>query len=379
LDRIGMRVSGVSIPGFRASKRAVGRASCAALLVLGVGALFAAPAAAWEEEPAAPEYSISVVEGVTTQPEEPILYTSGSVRVPNNHHAPVTLRIVHNGVTVAQDTETNGNAGFSQVPLVGDTVYLESPTGSVVGSIVYDGLPTMDPTVCAGSTNFSGQRSAGEEIEGSYYTLVPHPTYTARRPGEEAQVSSLSGPSFAGGFLNAPALGQTVRVVEHLKTALAGGATFTYRSENDRPVGACPVPPAPPPPPPVPALQGSIFKLVHTTILRLLRLGWVDQVTINQPGTVTQDLYQLGGAVPAYAAAHKSGHRHRHRPPAVLLARGSASAAGAGKVNVMIRVTAKGHRVLSRSHRVRAELITTLKATSGAKLDLETRTVTLNR
>ncbi|MGH2854194.1 MAG: hypothetical protein ACRDLF_08400 [Solirubrobacteraceae bacterium] len=353
--------------------------SCAALLALAAGAVSAAPAAAWEEELTAPEYSISVVEGVTTQPEEPILYTSGSVRVPNTHHVQVTLRIVHNGVTVAQDTETNGNAGFSQVPQVGDTVYLESPTGSVVGSIVYDGLPTLDPTVCAGSTNLSGQRSANEEIEGSYYTLVPHPSYTARRPGEEAQVSSLSGPSFAGDFLTAPALGQTLRVVEHLKTALAGGATFTYRSENDRPVGACPVPPAPPPPPPVPALQGSIFKLIHTTILKLLKSGWLDQVTINQPGTVTQDLYQLGGTVPAYASAHESRHRHKHRPPAVLLARGSASAAGAGKVNVMIRVTAKGRRALRHSHRMRAKLITTLKSTSGAKLNLETRTVTLDR
>jgi hypothetical protein len=374
-----MRLSGVPIPGFRAPKRTLGRASCLALLTFGAGAVFAGPAAAWDEEPTAPEYSISVVEGVTTQPEEPILYTSGSVRVPNDHHVQVTLRIVHNGVTVAQDTETNGNAGFSQVPQVGDTVYLESPTGSVVGAIVYDGLPLLEPTVCAGSTSFSGQRSPNEEIEGSYYTLVPHPTYTARRPGEEAQISSLSGSSFAGNFLNPPELGQTLRVVEHLKTELAGGATFTYRSENDRPVGACPVPPTPPPPPPPPALQGSIFKLVHTTILELLKSGWLDQVTINQPGTVTQDLYQVGGAVPASASARKSRHRHRHRPPAVLLARGSASAAAAGKVNVLLRVTAKGRRVLHHSHRVRAELVTTLKASSGAKLNLATRTVTLQR
>jgi predicted MarR family transcription regulator len=62
-----------------------------------------------------------------------------------------------------------------------------------------------------------------------------------------------------------------------------------------------------------------------------------------------------------------------------LLARGSASAGAAGKVNVTIHVTAKGRHALSHSHRVRAKLITTLKAASGAKLNLETRTVTLHR
>jgi hypothetical protein len=356
------------------------RVSCVALLSLSAASALATPAMASGEEPTTPEYSLSVVEGVTTQPEEPILSTSGSVRP----RATVTLRIIHNGTVAVQDTESHGDVWLSQVPQVGDVVQLESPSGSgdIVGSVVYDGLPSLDPTVCAGSTSFSGQRSANDEVEGSYYTLVPHPSYTARRAGEEAQVSSLSGSSFVGNFLSPPELGQTLRVVEHLKTALAGGATFTYRSENDRPVGLCPAPaPPPPPPPPPPALQGSIFKLVRTTIHKLLKSGWLDQVTINQPGTVTQDLYEVGGKVPAYASSvHKKGAhaRHKRKPPALLLARGSASAAAAGTVNVMIRVTAKGRHVLDRSHRVRAELITTL--TSGStKLNLETRAVTLQR
>jgi hypothetical protein len=377
-----MQVSGVPIPGFRAPKRVLRRVSCAALLALGVGGVLAGPAAAWEE-PKAPEYSISVVEGESTHPLESILSTSGSVRLPHSQEVEVALRIVRNGLAVGEETGSE-HVWLSQVPQVGDVVELEAPagSGSIVGSIVYDGLPSMDPTVCAGSTNFSGQRSSNEEVEGSFYTVVTHPTYTAHRRGGEAQIASLSGSSFAGNFLTPLALGETVRAVEHLKTSLAGGATFTYSSENDRPVGACPVPPVPPPPPPVPALQGSIFKLARTTILKLLRSGWLDQVTINQPGTVTQDLYRVGGAVPAYAsAAHgQSAHRHKkHRPPAVLLARGSASAAAAGKVNVMLHATAKGRRALRHSHRVRAELITTLKAASGAKLNLETRTVTLDR
>ncbi len=92
-------------------------------------------------------------------------------------------------------------------------------------------------------------------------------------------------------------------------------------------------------------------------------------MTINQPGTVTQDLYQLGGAVPAYASAHGRGHGHRHKPPALLLARGSASAAAAGKVNVLLRVTVKGRHMLSHSHSLRAVLVTTLKAQLGRQAE----------
>lgn len=368
-----MRAGRVAIP------RRLRRAACLALSALGVGALvLPAAAAAWEEEPKAPEYSISIVEGETTLPEDPILSTSGYVRLPRTSKVQVNLRLVHNGLTVIQDPETNGNAGFSQVPQVGDIVYLESK-GNVVGSVVYDGLPSMDPTVCAGSTSFSGQRSATEEVEGSYYTMMARPHYgPITLPGGEAQITSLSGSSFVGNFLLPLALGQTVQAVERLRTALAGGATFTYSSENDRPVGACPVPPPPPPPPPV-ALAGSIAKLARMTILRLLRSGWPSQVTINQPGTIFEDLYLQGGALPAFAAAGKHKHHHRKPPPAVLLARGTATAAVPGTVAVAMHLTAQGRRALRRARSVKVVLIATLRARSGTRLTLERRLLTLHR
>lgn len=383
-----MKASCVPIPGFNACKRTFGRASCAALLVAGVGV--ALPGAAASNEPKAPEYSISIVEGETTVPAHSILSTSGSVYIPHAKALQVQLRITEpDGVTVAENTNEGQGPEVgvwlgNQVPQVGDPVYLESPVGHIVGSEVYDGLPSMDPTVCAGSANFSGQRSSPEDVvKGNYETLVAHPSYVAHRFGGEAQVPTQSGTSFAGSFLAPLAVGETVRAVESVEKPLEGGATFTYTSENDRPVGACPVPVVPPPPPPPPALQGSIFKFVGTTIKKLLKSGWTDQVTINQPGTVIQDLYQVGGVVPASASAHKQRHghkpKHKHKPPALLLARGSASAAAAGAVKVLLRVTTKGRHVLSHSHKVRAELVTTLEAGSGAKLNLQARTVTLDR
>jgi hypothetical protein len=272
-------------------------------------------------------------------------------------------------------------------------VRLESPTGfhghpggMVIGSFVYDGLPSMDPTVCAGSANFSGQRSAGQTVRGGGFLDVPgaYGGFDRWNP-IQAQITLLSGSTFGGGFVEALASGETVWASESLETPLAGGAVFTYESKNERPVGACPPPPAPQPHPPVPpappALEGSILKLARTTIHRLLRSGWADRVTINQPGTVVQDLYLQGGASPpAYAAAGKGGRRpHRARKPPLLLARGATTAGSAGTVTVLMRLTAKGRRLLQHSSHVRAVLVTTLRSAGGAKLSLARRTVTLRR
>ncbi len=344
------------------------------VLLCGCGFAFvAAPAVATTTK--TPRFSLSIVEGESTLPEETLAHMSASVE--NVSHAQVVLTITRGGIPIARD-QGESSAWLGQVPQVGDVVTMEVG-GRVVGAAVYDGLPSIDPTVCADSTNFSGQRSGAQEVQGGYYTLVLHTnpygeTSTRRGASGQAQVTALVGGGYAGNFLTPLQLGETVWAEESSKTTLEGGEVFTYSSENDRPVGACPVPPAPPPPPPPPALQGSIVKLLRTTIHRLLKLGLSDQVTINQPGTVVQDLYLAGGSVPAYAS-----RKHRHHRPAVLLARGTATAKGAGTVSVLIRPTSKGRHMLSHRRRVRAKLVTTLHSASGAKLSLGVRTVTLDR
>ncbi len=353
------------------------RAAGLPLLLASVFALGAAPAAATTTK--TPHYSLSIVEGESTMPEETLAHVSAGVE--NVSHPQVVLTITRGGIPIARD-QGESSAWLGQVPQVGDVVTMEVG-GRVVGAAVYDGLPSIDPTVCAGSINFSGQRSGAQEVQGGYYTLFLHTnpygeTSIRRGASGQAQVTALVGGGYAGNFLAPLQLGQTAWAEESSKTTLAGGEVFTYSSENDRPVGACPAPPAPPPPPPPPALQGSILKLLRTTIHRLLKLGLSDQVTINQPGTVVQDLYLAGGSVPAYAASH-GGRKHRHRRPAVLLARGTATAKGAGTVSVLIRPTSKGRNVLSHRRRVRAKLVTTLHGASGAKLSLGVRTVTLDR
>lgn len=382
-----MLVSFSSAParGRASNSRLVGvrrliRASWLTLLLL--GAVQAVPASA-ATPPKPPEYTLAIAEGASTQPElYPVAMTSGQV----TPSAEVVVSIIRGGIVVTQRTDKDGSVYLSDVPNVGDVVTLESPAHNLVGSVVYDGLPSMDPTVCAGSVSFSGQRSMGQEVEGGYYSLTvhtgPYGYKDAQRTGTgHAQVTSLSGSAYAGNFLAPLAIGQTVWASESSRTSLAGGAVFKYSSENDRPVGACPVPPAPPSPPPPPALQGSIVKLAKITIHKLLKLGWLCQVTINQPGTVTQSLYLRGGALPAFASS-AGGHGRHHRkrkPPALLLARGVGSAKSAGKVNVLIHVTPRGRRVLRHARHVRAVLVTTLRSPSGAKLSLGRRSVSLKR
>jgi hypothetical protein len=347
-----------------------------ALLALGVGA-----EPVWATPPPPPKYSLSITEGETTQPEHSIIVTSGSV----HPSASVAVSIIRGGIEVSRSSGEE-YVGMASIPAPGDVVNLESPTGpngypggKIVGSFVYDGLPSIDPTVCAGSANFSGQRSTGQTVQGGYFSdlALPYHRFERKNSGQ-AQITLLSGSAFGGSFLTPLALGETVWASESLETPLEGGAVFTYESENVRPVGACPAsPPPPPPPPPPPALQGSVFKLVRTSIQKFLKSGLLDEVTINQPGTVVQDLYLQDGKLPAFASSNKGKHHAHKPPPAQLVARGSTAATSAGTVSVLIRVTAKGRRLLRHRSQVRLVLVTTLRSNTGAKLNLARRSVTL--
>jgi hypothetical protein len=347
----------------------------ATLALLTLGCL--APGAAYANSHSHTEYSLSIVEGESTLPEEVLAHVSASV----SPDAQVVLTITRGGTVIYRNEGSQG-AWLSQVPQVGDTVAMESPAGHVVGSVVYDGLPSLDPTVCAGSESFSGQRSGAMEVTGGYYTLVqvtdPYGNVHVHHGSSgQAQVTTQVGQSFAGNFLSPLQTGETVWASETVTSQLAGEATFTYASEYDRPVGTCPAPqPPPPPPPPPPALQGSIFKFAHMTIQKLMKFGFSDQVTINQPGTIIQDMYLENGKVPAVASSldNKSHHKH-HKPPALLIARGSAQASASGTVTVSLKLTNAGRRKLKHMHGAKVELVTTLHATSGAKLNLQPRTV----
>lgn len=354
-------------------------ACCSAISLLGILAV-ASPAAAVSGK--GPRYHLKIVEGATTLPEfeHPDSVSAGI----ENSKTEVVLQLIHGGLAIARDSGKNGEgAWISPGPQVGDEVILESPKGTVISTVVYDGLPTIDPTVCAGSTNFSGENSSGEVVEGYYVkNVLETPYHQSTRPVQkafgEAQVKTLSGTTFGGDFLKPLEIGEDVGAFESLKTSLAGEATYEYASETERPVAGCPAPPPPviasPLPLVMPPFDGAITKLFSSKIEGLLKFGATDKVTIDEPGTVTQDLYLVGGKLPAFASAH------RHSlPPALLLARGSASTKVAGTVTVHLRLTTKGRSKLKSAHKLKVVLITTLRSSSGAKITLGRRSISLHR
>jgi hypothetical protein len=354
-----------------------GRFSSSVLVALAVSAALAAPAAASGSK--GPRYSLRISSGETTFPEwESPDSTSGSVEPSTS----LAVSIIRGGVTVYRDVGSGG-AWLSQVPQGGDVVRLEAPVGTIVGQVVYDGLPAIDPTVCAGSTNFSGSNSLGEVVEGYFVNKVLRynnygvavGTQQVKGGFGEAQVKSLTGTTFGGSFLTPLAIGEDVGAIETLKTPLPGEGTYTYTSETERPVSSCPAPPPVVKPPAPPVLQGTLGRMLHASIHALLKAGLRDTVTINQAGTVVQDLYAKGGSVPAFASAT----RHHKPPPAMLLARGSATAKAAGHVTVVLHATKRGRQRLHSAHNIVAVLITTLRSTGGARLNLQRHTLTLHR
>jgi hypothetical protein len=346
------------------------------LLAVALPVLFAiAPASAWANGHGT-QYTLEVIEGENTIPQyESVAGTVAKVEP----SAPVAVSIIRNGTTVYK-SEGEGWASVPQVPQPGETVELESPVGHVIGSNVYDGLPTIDPSTCVGSTNFEGDNTSGFTVEGSYITLtlLSARRHEVKRSGfGVAQVKTLTGTSFGGSFLAPIAAGATVMVTESLKSALPGEATYTYASERVEPANAtCPVPPPPPPPPPlVTPLHGALVSLGHSKIKLVLRSGYRDRVSINQAGTVTQDLFLRGGKLPAAAASH---HK-RKTPPALLLARGVTRTGAAGTVSVVLKLTAAGKRKLKSAGSLNAILLTTLRTANGQLDTLAPKSLTLHR
>jgi IPT/TIG domain/Bacterial Ig-like domain (group 3)/Fibronectin type III domain/FG-GAP repeat len=139
-------------------------------------------------------------------------------------------------------------------------------------------------------------------------------------------------------------------------------------------------PASPPPPPPPFQATLSVFPLAPT-VRGLLRGAFSDSVTLTGPGSVSENMFADNGVLPATAsrassAHHKKGKRHQ---VALLLARGSASTATAGTVNVTLLPTAAGKKTLKKTrHSLRVVLITSVKdAKTGNVTNLPAKTLTL--
>jgi hypothetical protein len=273
--------------------------------------------------------------------------TAGSYQSATFPYFPdVAITIVHNGAVAA----TQSGSGFAEVPVlpaVGDTVQLEKPPGVVIESLLYDGRPTIDPSTCIGSRSISGQRSdAGMTVEASAYSESGYGNY------QDAQITSLSGTSYAGTFPH-PLAGGDQLFVQQYEVYPRSYGSFDYASGIQQAVPACPPPPVVPVAKPTSKAPRASIALNGKRALRaFFRKGLIVTVTVDQAGRIVEDMFLAKGKLPAKATKRKS-------KPAKLIGRGTATATKAGKVKVRVRPT-KGAKRLRKKRKLSVAFLTTV-------------------
>ena len=293
----------------------------------------------------------------------------------------INLVILRGGAVVASQTGT-GFVYLGAAPATGDTVQLQSPPGTAFESLVYDGTPTVDASTCIGSRTVSGQRRGSAQVSAAAY--VPNPA-SSFGSYQDAQITTLSGSSYAGVFARPLASGDYL-FVDESETVPTGYGSFSYYSSFERAVGACPPPPTPPPPPAAPVAgppKGSIT-IPKARLREFLKKGLPLTVTIDQAGKVSVNMFLADGMLPATASSvpdADSAKRKRKKKTrnATLIGRGNATATAAGKVKVVVRPTKKAKRKLRHKRRIKAVFLTTLSNTAGKASNLPAKRVSLKR
>ena len=158
-------------------------------------------------------------------------------------------------------------------------------------------------------------------------------------------------------------------------------ASVTQHITYPPPAKPAPSPPSTPASPTPFQATLSVFPL-GSSMSDLLRGRFSDSVVLSGPGSVSENLFSDGvlpaTATGAPAARHK---KSKHHMAALLLAKGSASTATAGTVNVTLLPTAAGKKTLKKARNsLRVVLITSVKdAKTGNVTKLPPKKLTLKQ
>jgi hypothetical protein len=317
-------------------------------------------------------------------------YYDTNVPYPQSQPA-AAVSIVHNGAVAATQSGP-GDAYLTAAPVIGDTVRIEQPPGNPIDSIVYN--LSVDPSTCIGAKTISGQRSdPGAQVFA--YAFVPSEggfgTYT------QAQITTLSGSTYAGTFSRALTSSDVVSVGETASFTRAYGY-FEYDESLKTAVGACPQPPPPanvsgpaavvgagPPPPPAKVSgpagprppTGSISVNARRALRSFFHKGLTMVVSVDQPGKVVENMFLANGKLPGKASTVGSA-KSKRKHGATLIGRGSSKVAKAGAVKVTVRPTRAAKR-LRRKRALKVQLLTTLSNLAGQTTTLPPKRVTLKR
>jgi hypothetical protein len=278
----------------------------------------------------------------------------------------------HTRLEIARDGVVVGNTAQDELDITGliegdiATVYFGQ---TAIASATYKPLPAINETACVGRSAFNVQRALGAIVLDAGAYQSDYPIDSIWTAGESLTVT-LERPLQPGDVAYA------------LTSELIGGVEiFSHRAV---PVTVCPLPPAPTidlvpiaPPPPVPppsggpteeqshaALKGSVAATGSSLRpLRLPRLAKRASVSLPfafpEPGGVTLELVAKGKAIGT----------------------GTKSSTANGKVNVSIKLTADGRKLLKRTKK---KLKVTVKGTftpsrTGGSAQSTAVTVTLKR
>jgi virginiamycin B lyase len=280
---------------------------------------------------------------------------------------------------------------------VGDMVTASYGGDSAYGASSVSLTPTIHPaeTVTSLSASPNPQTSSGEvtftatvtnsstEIVpfGSVQFLIDNEPVLGPQPLENNGQVAITGSGLPPGEY-------TVTALYHDDTRATPDFTDSQASLTEH-ITNPPPPVAPPPaksaassPPPPPRFQAtlSVFPL-GPTVRGLLKDGFSDGVVLTGPGSVSENLFSDNGVLPATAsrAATARHDKSKHHKAASLLAKGSASVATAGTVNVTLLPTAAGKKILKKTrHSLRVVLITSVKdAKTGYVTNLPPHRLTL--
>ncbi|MBJ7331653.1 MAG: hypothetical protein JHC95_17290 [Solirubrobacteraceae bacterium] len=269
------------------------------------------------------------------------------------------------GVEIAAQTRTSQTGGSVSVKSGDVFNVLDTTTGDTILSYTYDGRPSLDATTCVGQTAFSGQRTGDSEIwlqETGSLSEYMKGTY------QNGKLGTSGTGTFSGQFPRALTAGRFLLMVQTLRVTDTTGANAWIEIYSSSAVAACPVPPvdAPKPTPAPDTTKPTVGKAVlpkgnALKLANFLIKGFSTTVTINEPGTVTQQLFLNNGAKLTAKTAAKS--KKKAKP--VLLAKGSTVSKVAGKVKVKIKATKAGKKAIKGKRTVKAILVTTVKDLAG--------------
>jgi len=280
----------------------------------------------------------------------------------------IRLEVLRNGTIIASDSSSSGYASADVMlfSLLSGDVATVRENGVLIGSVTYDGLPSIAANACVGSSSFTGVQS-NEATVSLASASSNSAVWTQLNPFKV----TLQHPLAAGDWV-------------YVATQQTIGALHVEET-TDADVGACPAPPPPPSvppvrpplPPPAPPTDPQVLDALELAVDRTGgRLRTQNPATLAKKKTLNLP-FRFSEAGLAKLRLTAPGARTHSKP--VVIGSGAAQVLAAGERTVPVKLTAAGRKLLARARTVKLTLKATFAPQRGGKSQSSTATITLKR